>query len=118
MYENTHNQYKSELLNRWLGAWQALPQPFKVIYGMLGSALVLALIKGVKARVQSYRQSSNCSKPLNRGQIPPYEPFSTTVPEPLNDEVTDEEIQQELIRMTMSELGKRSGKARRRKALE
>lgn len=118
MYENMHNQQNNQPLNRLLEAWQTLPKQLKVIWGILGGALILTVLKGVKDIVKSYKHDSNSSKPLNRGQTAPSEPFTSTVDEPLNNEITEDEIQQELIRMTMSELGKRSGEARRRKALE
>ena len=122
MYENMHNQHKNQPLNRLLEAWQTLPQPLRLLFGMLGGVMLLTLIKQFLHKLVNKAKAINGSRTVENAdltvQIAPSEPFTPTVDEKFSDDVTEDEIQQELIRMTMSELGKRSGKARRRKVLE
>lgn len=118
MYNNYYNnQPKETVLNRLLGAWQAVPEPLKATTVILGFLGCLTVGKRFIKRLKKNKESSNRSEPSIEPLETVSEQFESTVKEPL-DNISDEEIERELTRRVMSNLGKRSGEARRRKRIK
>lgn len=118
MYNNYYNQEKQTVLNRLLGAWQAVPEPLKATTVILGFLGCLTVGKRFIKRLKKNKESSNRSEPSIEPLETVSEQFESTVKEPLDndiDDISDEEIERELTRRVMSTLGKRSGESRRRK---
>lgn len=115
MYQNNYNAHEKALFNRLTEAWKALPEPLKVISGIVGIAGVLTVGKRFIEKLINKGSNSNSSKAVKSEKDTVKQAPTEPLEQPLNNDISEEEIDAELIRMTMSKLGKRSAEVRKRK---
>ncbi len=126
MYNDYFNQNNGTvpLKEQLLSAWQQYKQP--LIGTAVGVGLAWALAKVTVKVADKFKsnRSQTVSEPLATVEVTAEQPYESTVTEPLttveatvDEPYTDEDVEREMMRQTMSLLGKRSAEARRLRKL-
>lgn len=126
MYNDYYSQNNGvePLVNRLLSAWQQYRQPLTACAVGVGLAWVIAKVTVKVADKFKANRSQAVNEPLTTVETTAEQPCESTVTEPLetvkstvDEPYTDEDVEREMMRQTMSLLGKRSAEARRLRKL-
>lgn len=126
MYNDYFNQNNGTvpLKEQLLNAWQRYKQPALFVGGCVALAWFSAKVGDKLAKKFKSNRSKAVSEPLATVEVTAEQPYESTVTEPLetvedtvDEPYSDEGLEREMMRQTMSLLGKRSAEARRLKKL-